>query len=90
MWHLSVQKISSRKLLVDCSEDSNLVDDMQQFDNEWMCCILEDVQWNMVVPFIILNSIGNTKASLAYLNTFLLNLMKDLMTRGFVKFSGFC
>lgn len=55
-----------------------------------MCYILEDVHWDTVVPFIILNSIGNTKASFAYLDTFLLSLMKDLMNRGFVKFSGFC
>lgn len=51
---------------------------------------LEDVYWNTAVTFIIFNSIGNTKTSLVCLDTFLLNLMKDFMSGGFVKFSRFC
>lgn len=56
-----------------------------------------EIYWRMyiglhctAVAFTIFNSVGNTKTSLVCLDTFLLNLMKDFLNRGFVKFSTFC
>lgn len=45
---------------------------------------------NTAMAGVIFISIGNTKTSLVYLDTLLLNLMEDFLSRGFMKFSRFC
>lgn len=80
----------SRKFLADCSKDSNLVDDMQQSDSYWIWYNSEAVHWNTAKTYVIFISIDNTKTSLVYLDTLLLNSVEDCLIKGSMKFWRFC